>query len=479
MRKRIAAALGVVFVSLSFLAGPATASTVPISAPKGTEGNAGPTTRPTTKLSGGRDDSAKRNEALIGSHAYRGPSHAPGAAKQTKATACSPECHMYVSMYQYVNPAGTTPITGMGMRQEVGTPVVRAWDAAINGFSLMQNAVQDTSVDDAVEAGWAVEGPFSGPAPKFFVSSRTRGNFNGWGTGFVPVSSPLMSHGTDLSAMVGDGVGFRLFWTYFDTSGCAGCEGWWLSYAKAVGDPLVYIGHFPDSVWTTGGGAAFTGAQVDLVQGFGEIAVDQKPSQTGMGQNSILTANRLGSSAFGLSGPSAPAESWNKDTACTTTCDFSKWNGDVLSATTWNLGGPGGFDDIVSTVSPANDCSGEGTGTNPSGMGAGCTYENQAANVPVGAPVTQIDMSAGTACRGNVGTSTGKRPIRNIALTGVKKMTFWPNGTCTGVGTQFNHGRIVLPVGLQALANLSYRVDTANATCAAGPPAWPASAPTC
>jgi hypothetical protein len=486
MKRKMFAALGVTLVSMGLLAGsgvPAQAGAAPISVP--IQAQTKTETEKVAPLSTAVKKQVKKNKPVVGSDEMKTlPDDPEGPKRSARASSCSANpdgsCHQYAGMYQYIS-NGTNPIDGAGFRQEVGKPTVRSWDY----FSLLQDSIEMAGPNgrNIVEAGWVVNPAlFSGSLnPHFFVSSWAKDAHLGWGTGFVPVSSPIMTHGTDVNSIVGDGVGFRTYWEHHDSTTCSGCEGWWLYYAKAVGDPLTPIGYYHDSVWTSLG-ETFEGTDVTLVQWFGETAASQRPSQTGMGQNSLLTTNRIGTSALSLTGPSAPTENPQKNTACVGAaitaglCDFSKWDATLLSTTAFNIGGPGGFEDIISTVSPTNDCSGEGTGTNPSGLGALCTYSTQASNVPSSAIITQIDMSAGTACRGNVGTSAGYAPIRNVALTGVKKATFWANGTCTGAGTQLNHGRIVLPAGLQAQANLSYRIDSTYATCATG---WPTTAPTC
>lgn len=387
--------------------------------------------------------------------------------RATRATSCPSGCHMYAGVWDDVNPGGTTPIAGMGLRYEIEDPAVRSWDT----FSLMEQAVADWAGTglNAVGVGWVENiALFGDNKPRFFVESYTDGGFNGWGTGFTYFGSAPITHGQDLTSMVADGVGIRTYWEHFDNTGCPGCAGWSLFYAKAVGAPLVGVGYYPDSLWPTN---TFTGAEVDQVQGYGETLVGQTPSQSHMSTGSIL--NRMGSSAYSLSGGSAPAPDW--DTTLNAT-DQSKWTVTKLSATTFSFGGPGGFDDIQSTTSPsADDCPGEGTGTNPSGWGAICLYDTSSGAVPQG-KLFQIDSNAGTTCRANLG-GTG---VSNISLTGVKKATVFSTNNCTGTGLQVNHGRITLPSPYTNAAAFSYRVDSAYATCATnGTINWPTYQPTC
>jgi hypothetical protein len=479
IRRRILAGLGALAVAVAGLAAP----TAAIAA--GPE----PLPAPTAKTAKAYDRPLAGSHLVKGKPAARPSGKAPAKTKvkpvqKLLATSCTgnPDgvCHFYAGAFQNI----TSPdaITGFGLRMWVGKPVVRTWDT----FSLVQNAVQNGGTGDIVEAGWVVYPGLCGGTQanaKFFTSSWTGGVHNGWGTSFVPVGGAAMTNCTDVNSMVGDGEGFRVFWQVQDTG--AADDGWHLFYSKVTGSTPVDIGYYPESLWPGG----FTSPDVDLVQGFGEVAVGQTPSQSGMGANSLLAANRLTASSWQFSGGSAPAASATKTTTGPP-LDPEKWDADVLSASSFNVGGPGGWEKILSTTSPsADDCSGTGTGTNPSGQGAFCTYSTiTSAPVPAG-KVTQIDGSAGTACRGNVGTSQGYAAIRMVAMTLPWRVTVYPNGTCTGSGLTLNHGRIVLPTtptNYQALANFSYKVlGTSNtvattAACATnGTIIWPAYQPTC
>lgn len=442
----VAAALSIITPAGVALAAPS----VPIAAP--TAAKAEPL--PDPAKSKGKPTYGK---PLKGSKAPKGDLPKPGG-RQTRATACSSPCHLYASFYQYVTPGD---IDGFGLRQEVDQPVVRSWDY----FSLFQNAVQDTTNGYALEAGWVSNIAVNGDGKsRLFVYYRTLGGANTcWNCNFTPVVGAPVAPGDDFTGMIGDGVGFRLFWRLSDTG--AADDGWHLYYAKASGATPVDIGYYAETLFTAGGNPPFT--TPGLVQGFGEITCDQLPCQTGMGDNSLLAANRTGGSSWQFSGSAPPAASIS-----TSMTDAEKWDGSVLTSTTFSFGGPGGFDKILSTTSPsADDCPGTGTGTNPSGLGAVCLYDTYVGAVPQG-KLFQIDASAGTTCRANLGGNG----ISQISLTGVKKATVFNTNNCTGTGYQANHGRVALPAAYSNTAAFSYRVDSAYATCATG---WPTTKPTC
>lgn len=395
----------------------------------------------------------------------------------TRSTTCSPSaCYDYAGKGDTFT-AGT--VTGVEIAMTADTPGVRTWDY----HSLGELSAQNLANDNIIEVGWRVSPGANtcnaGQAqPCLFVYSWVNGVAQGYGTGFQQVSGRPINLFDSVPS--NSGIPFKVSWDYFDaTCGCT--PGWWLKYSTG-GAAWAYVGVYPETVWTSQG-ASFTDADLDFVQAFGEVAASQRPSQTGMGANRLPgDPSAVSMTGYGLHGASAPTPAWDWHNVTRP----ELWNAAITTGQNFNFGGPGGWDYIASTTTTTprpnvDDCPGVGIGPGtgglaPSGWGSMCTYSSRSGSVPIGPVVTSIDEIASTACRGNVGTAAGYAPIRNIAITGPKTVTFYPSGNCTGTGTNFDHGRLALPAGLAAAANLSYRINSTLAVCASG---YPTSAPTC
>lgn len=438
-----------------------------------------PPIAPGTKATMGRPGAAEADKAPPPSTPFSGSEKASAATKAKKAdggattfaTSCSGNPGGVCYEYAGGQDLAVSNATGANVKLTVHNTTLRSWD----DHAVSELAVQSSLSGPSRNIAEALIYKDASGGPIFDVYHWVGGVGQGYGAGFTLASPRPITPGDSLAGLVG---GYVQFWWQYFGGGSGATPGWWLAYG-ANGATAQWVGLFEDTRWTSQG-QTFTDAQFTTMQAFGELTCSQQPCQSHIGNGQLATTTQ-GARAFGYdtTGTSASAPvftNWSLG---------ELWTAAFVSNTEIRYGGPGGFDKIASTTSPsADDTPGVGTGTNPSGQGAFATY-NSIASAPIpSGKVTQIDGSAGPTCRGNVGTSAGYPGIRMVAMSLPWKVTVYPNGTCTGAGLTLNHGRIVLPTSptnYQNLANFSYKVlgSASPATCAAGPPVWPGSAPTC
>lgn len=449
MKRKLFSIVGTALIAVSLLAAPASAAGSKVSdpgAPKGIK------TEASKSAPEGFDASAN---SLKGK-----PSNKRQNRSVTTCVTGSP-CFDYAGKRRNM----TDPADGYMVTADIAKPNLLGWDY----HSLFELAAMNSTQSEIVEVGWTVDQAVCGTGvtdPCLFTFAWRNGNPLGYYSGLFQqsVGTPV-PRGGSLASAIGTSKSFSI--RHYDTAGC-GCStaGWWISYDGN------WLGVWPDTIWT-GASPAITFTEANVLDTFGELSAGLSPTQSKIGngqlasttQGAQVVLNSFYGSTDTLTLPNSDAT------------EPDRWNDVAVNATTFRYGGPGGTETIPGVVT-ADDTPGVGTGTNPSGLGAFCTFQTQVSNVPKD-KVTCIDGSAGTACRGNVGTSAGYAPIRNVALSLYKKVTVWNNGTCSGTGLQLNHGRIILPTSptnYQAQANFSYRVDSVYANCATG---YPGTAPTC
>ena len=386
----------------------------------------------------------------------------PSKKRQAKSVVtCTNGCFDYAGKRRNM----TDPADGLSVSADIAKPSLLGWDY----HSLFEVAAMNTAQTQIVEVGWTVDQAVCGTGvtdPCLFTYAWKDGVGLGYYSSLFQqtVGTPV-GRGGSLASAVGTSKSFTI--RHYDAAGC-GCSnpGWWVSYNGN------WLAVWPDSIWA-GATPPVTFTEADTLDVFGELAAGLSPTQSKIGngqlasttQGAQVVLNTFYNSTDTLTLPNSDAT------------EPDRWNDVAVNSTTFRYGGPGGTETIPGVVA-ADDTPGVGTGTNPSGLGAFCTFQTQVSNVPKD-KVTCIDGSAGTACRGNVGTAAGYAPIRNVALSLYKKVTVWNNASCSGTGLQLNHGRVILPTSptnYQAQANFSYRVDSVYATCATG---YPGTAPTC
>jgi hypothetical protein len=451
MIKRCAAALGPLVLAVSLLFG-APAQAAPPDNPTGVKLADKPLT------GAAHPGGVKGNPATIGRQAKT-----QTQAQALTTTSCSPgPCFKYATEID-----NSVTATGAQVTMTVHKPKLLGWD----WHSLAEQSIADSANANIVEVGWTVDPITNGDSnPHLFVFYWVNGVADQYNHNFTPQVGATLLPGTTLTV----GTNITVSFEHYDiTNGCdpVNCtNGWWMKAALGAATPT-FQGVYPDTNWTSHGVTTFKGVTGGQVQEFGELAAGITPTQSHMGSG-VLAGATQGASMTGYTtlGGGATAPAFNTSH----TDEPDRWKLANATSTSFNYGGPGGTETIPGSVA-ADNCEGVGTGTNPSGLGSLCTYQTNPGSVPTG-KVTQIDGSASTACRGDVGTAMGFAPIRNVAMSMFKKATFWANGTCTGTGTQLNHGRATLPAGLQAQAHFSYRVDSVYATCATG---YPTTQPTC
>lgn len=445
MIKRIVGAALVSLLALGLASAPAVAA-----APASTK----PTGIKVKPLAG------KANKKL---NAYKGSPTAP----RVKFSTCASPCFNYSGRRQTFSQP--TNATGASADFSIHKPMVRSWDY----HSLAEMAVIQTGVggNNVVEAGWTVDDALNGGStdPYFFVFFWINGAPQGYNTAdFQLAGSPPVTPGTSVNSLVGTTKTIK--WEFFG-AGCGCTQGWWLSFNGS------FVGVYPETLW---GAGVFTSPLE--VQNYGELVIDQYPSQSKMGnEHNATSANpSQGASISNLAvyGTGAPAAGYTSDLPLTDPVRWTKYNN---SSTTFHYGGAGGNDGIVSTTTPSsNDCAAQGVSTDPTGWGAVCFYDNKVGAVPT-IKRAQFDGGTGTACRANYGTADGgppgTNPIRVVATVPYQRVQVYASANCTGTNTMLGGGVSTLAAPYSAAAHLSFKMTTNTGTgCSAN---YPTNKPSC
>lgn len=401
----------------------------------------------------------------LGGKVYKGNPGQRGPVS-TRATACSSPCYKYAGRTIFF----TTSPTGVEADFSIHKPQLRTWDY----HSLAEMAVSRTATSggaNTVEAGWTVDRSFTGSdQPMFFVFWWLKGVGQGYNTSDFQVSgSATVTPGQNINSLVGQTK--NLEWEYFGpANGCgAGCtEGWWLRWDGS------FVGVYPHTLWSSAGETFQT---PEYAQNFGEVVLDQEPSQSQMGNGDIATsavpAQGASINNLGILGTGSPSTY----TSDFTTTNADRWNRYNTSATSFKYGGPGGNVTVASTTSPsAQDCSGVGTGNDPSGWGAVCLYDGIVSGVPV-TKIAEMEGAAGSICRTGYGSGSLGAGTDMVVNTSYKKLEFYATNNCTGSVLNITGvGRVTLPAPYANAANLSFKVTGNYIACATG---YPTTRPTC
>lgn len=217
------------------------------------------------------------------------------------------------SCFSYVSGRQNTTATGASVTMYQAAP----GGVSADGHSLQELALQssgDTTVANTIEVGWTVDPGTNGDyQPHLFVFHWVDGQGTCYnGCGFVQVSSTVRA---GMALTPGTSGTFALV----DYSG-----NWWAYYNN------VPFGYFPGSLW----GGAFTAAH--SVSAFGEIAADNAPSCTDMGDG-----------AYGSSGGSSWISNYqlygssSQPYFTVKVTDPYYYNSGSVTATSFSLGGPG------------------------------------------------------------------------------------------------------------------------------------------
>jgi hypothetical protein len=187
---------------------------------------------------------------------------------------------------QYFYNVGTQVADSDGYSANV--TVARPTLGAADYHTLAELAVQSADSRQIVEVGWTVDRALNGDSdPHLFVYHWINGApacYNG--CGFVPTPGATVKPGATLAAGVSKRFGIQF------------SEGaWWISFDNE------FIGHFPETLWTSQGVGSFN--RSGLVQIFGEVAAGgEKPcSQMGNGLPGTDPAAAVLGSVTYLDGP--------------------------------------------------------------------------------------------------------------------------------------------------------------------------------
>jgi hypothetical protein len=420
-------------------------------------------TRPSKDKASPRDMAANSKATRA---AYDKKYAALNGQPSTLATSCPAVCYAYAERSQTFSQPTTA--TGVEADFTIAKPTVLSWDH----HSLAETVVSQagTGGDNVIEAGWTVDPTLNGGSnePHLFAFFWVNGTPMGYNTADFLSAGGAITLGSSLAAHVG--LTKNIEWEHFG-AGCGCTQGWWLRYDGS------FVGVYPDTEWA----GAFTSPRT--VQNYGETAVSQTPSQTDMGNGDIATSVVPGQGAqianLNILGAGAPAAGYTG--GLTTLPD--RWNRYDSSSTSFRYGGPGGNVTVASTTTPsAHDCSGVGTGNDPSGWGSICFYDGIVGGVPV-TKIASMEGAAGASCRTNYGTAgavvipagSGTDMIVN---TSYKQIKIYANATCTGATfyTINGVGRVTMPAPYANAANLSFIVTGTYIPCATG---YPGTAPTC
>lgn len=391
----------------------------------------------------------KANKKLV---PFKGnPKKAGGVT--TLATACTPNpCYIYNERSQSFSQP--TNATGTSVSMTVAKPTMLSWDYHSLAEALVSNGT------NRVEAGWTVDTALNGDSdPHLFVFWALSGAGQGYNTGdFLAAGGATIAPGDNINSLVGTSK--VLQWEHFG-AGCGCTQGWWLKWDGS------FVGVYPDTLWS----GAFTSP--DFASHYGELVLDQTPSQSKMGNNHNATsanpAQGASFSSYTVLGTGAPAASYSAGVST----DGVRWPKYNNSSTEFHYGGPGGNDMLPSSTSPSsNDCAAQGVGTDPSGKGAACVYTGFSGGVGT-TKSFQRDGGIGTACQ-NLGASPS---AEHVANTTYFKLAFWPTTNCTGAGfIVHNTGQFTFAAGFRNTASLSMSITTTPTTCATG---YPGTKPTC
>lgn len=390
----------------------------------------------------------KANKKLV---PFKGnPKKAGGAT--TLATSCPTPCFIYNERSQTFSQP--TNATGTSVSMTVAKPTMLSWDYHSLAEALVSNGT------NRVEAGWTVDDALNGDLdPHFFVFWWLNGVGQGYNTAdFLAAGGATIAPGDNVNSLVGTSK--TLAWEHFGAS-CGCTQGWWLKWDGS------FVGVFPDTLWS----GAFTSP--DFASHYGELVLDQKPSQSKMGNNHNATSasptQGASFSSYTVLGTGAPAASYSAGVST----DGVRWPKYNNSSTEFHYGGPGGNDMIPAVGSPSsNDCAAQGVSTDPSGAGAACLY-NAFSGSQGTVKVAQRDAgSTGTACQNVSGLS-----LEHVANSSYRKLAFWPSTNCTGAGfIVHTTGNFTFAAGFRNLANMSMSITTTPTTCATG---YPGTKPTC
>jgi hypothetical protein len=236
-----------------------------------------------------------------------------GAAVVLPADSANAAQCWYGSCFSYVTGRQSTDTTGATVTMSIAAPA----GIPANGHSLQELALQTTggtTTANTIEIGWTVDPGTNGDyQPHLFVFHWINGQptcYNG--CGFVQVSSTVRA---GMALPPGTSASFALI----NYSG-----NWWAYYNN------VPFGYFPGSEW----GGSFTTAQ--MVSAFGEVAADSQPSCAQMGDGAY--GSGYGSSS--ISGYQIYGSSDQPQFTVTAT-DPNSYNYGSVTATSFNLGGPG------------------------------------------------------------------------------------------------------------------------------------------
>lgn len=237
-----------------------------------------------------------------------------GAVVVLPATGAQAAQCWYGSCFSYVSGQQYATATGASVEMYQADPS----GVESTGHSLQELSLQSTdstTTADTVEIGWSVDpGTFGDYRPHLFVYHWIDGQGQCYdGCGFVQVSSSVRP-----GMAVTPGASADFAWMY--------SEGDWWAYYDGVA-----FGYFPGSIW----GGAFTSAV--NIQAFGEVAAPSLPGCTQMGDG-VLGSSSGSSwiSGFQLYGSSSEP----RFTVSAT--DPGDYDADSVTATSFDLGGPGG-----------------------------------------------------------------------------------------------------------------------------------------
>lgn len=382
----------------------------------------------------------------------------PPGGFTTLATACSSPCYAYAERHQTFSQP--TAATGALATFSVHKPERRAWDY----HTLAEMAICDASHDNCVEAGWTVDNALNGDNnPHFFVFWWLNGVGQGYNTSDFQVSGTApVTPGQDVNSYVGTAT-LPIKWEHFDNATCGCTSGWWLSNNTS------FIGVYPDTLWSGG----FTSP--GTVQNFGEVTLSQTPSQTDMGNGDIATSaaptQGAAISNLQITGTGAPAAGYTGSVVTYS----DRWDVYSSSSTAFRYGGPGGNVTVPANPAGANDCSGVGKGTDPSGWGEVCFYDGISAGSGV-TKIASLDGAAGASCRTGYGSSALGLGTDMVVNASYKKIDLYSTNNCTGTKLTLGLGRTTLPAPYANATNLSFIVTSSYVTCATG---YPTTAPTC
>ena len=239
---------------------------------------------------------------------------AAGAAVVLPAGSAQAAQCWYGSCFSYVTGRQYTNTTGASVTMEQAAP----GGVAADGHSLQELSLQTsggTGSGDTIEIGWTVDPGTNGDyQPHLFVYHWINGQSTCYnGCGFVQVSSTVRA---GMALTPGTSGAFAL--RYYEGN-------WWAYYND------VAFGYFPGSEW----GGSFTSAQI--VSAFGEVAADQAPSCTQMGDGVFGSQGAAASSIsdYQLIG------SADQPQFTVTATDPGSYDYGSVTGTSFTLGGPG------------------------------------------------------------------------------------------------------------------------------------------